>query len=219
VKPFIVLIASIVVGTPAVAMAQSAPATYVEGALGSSFDGRLRADGVDAILGPFAVKEDVKPGWMASLLVGRQLGASPVYLEAEGVYLANQVKTPDLDAAFGTPLGVRSRVYGALANVRLAAPQPFAVGGLALSPYVAGGVGYGRTDISILGDHYPGDGWMWQGKVGVSLQATPRLSWDLAYRYMRLPSFDTDKLGLAAHFRPEVQAISVGVRYELGERR
>jgi opacity protein-like surface antigen len=215
-KPSAALIAIAIAAISPAAYAQTGSSTYVEGAIGGSFGGRLRVHGVDQILGPFAVNEEVKPGWMGSLLVGRHLGGTPVSVEAEGVYLENDVKSPDLDQAFGTPLGVRSRVYGALANVRLQPPQAFAVEQLMVSPHVSAGAGYGRTDITILGDHYPGDGWMWQAKAGIAIQVTPRLSWDLGYRYLRLPSFDTNKLGLAAHFRPDTQAVTLGVRYVVG---
>ena len=215
-KPFAVLLPiAIAAVSHAAAHAGTAASTYVEGVLGVGFQGGLGVHGVDQVLGPFAVDEDLKPGWMASLLVGHRVGDTPLSIEAEGAYLQNDVKSPDLDQAFGAALGVRSRVTGALVNARLQPLRDIAMGSLRAAPYVAAGAGYGRTDISILGDHYPGDGWMWQAKAGVAFAVTPRLSWDLGYRYLRLPSFDTNKLGLAAHFKPDAQVVSVGVRYVL----
>ena len=201
---------------PSLAAAQAAGDTYIQANLGSGVEGQLKANGVDFILGPFAVKEKMKPGWFASLAAGRRLGDTPVSIEAEALVVDNHIKSPDLDAAFGVPLDLKSRAFGATVNVRLEAPKGYDVAGWSVSPFVAAGLGYGRNDVSILGDHYAGDGTLWQGKAGLAVRSQGPLSWELGYRYVRLPTFHTNKRGLDARMRSDVQALSLGVRYAIG---
>jgi opacity protein-like surface antigen len=58
---------------------------------------------------------------------------------------------------------------------------------------------------------------MWQGKGGLELLASDHLSVDLSYRYLKLPSFHTNHLGLDAHLKTHVQAIAIGVTWKLGQ--
>lgn len=202
------------------AFAQASPLTmpYVEVSGGWAGAGRLNAEGVDAVLGPLSVSEKLKSGWMASALAGVHLGQSPFRLEAEGLYIRNGVASPDLDAAFGAPLSLKSRAEGLVGNLKVAAPQAWNFGSLQLRPYAAGGLGYGRNDITILGDDYGGDGTIWQAKAGLTLASGGPVSWDLGYRYVSLPRFHTDQLGLDVHMKTHLQAVSVGVVYRLGGR-
>jgi opacity protein-like surface antigen len=190
----------------------AAPSTYVQLNVGSGLTGTLQASGHDAVLGPVSVSETLKAGGMGSLLVGRRLGDGRVSVEGEGVYLNNAIGSPDLNAALGVSTGLRAQTYGGLANVKLEAPV-FASPNLSLSPYAAAGVGYGHQDITILGDHYTGDGVLWQIKAGLAFQTSSRITWDLGYRYVSEPTFDTDKLGLAAKLKTDAHVLSIGVRY------
>jgi opacity protein-like surface antigen len=197
------------------ACAQSSP-FYVEGDVGAVLRGRTHAVGTDAILGPVDIGERFRHGWIASAGVGRTLGDGPASIEAEGVYLSDRVRSPDLDAALGIPSKIRAKAYGATLGVKLE-PKPVALGaGLGLSPFVGLGVGYGHTDFRILGDHYTGNGLLWQAKAGAAVQVTPALAWTLAYRYVHIPTYDTNKLGLNARFKTHAQAVTVGVRYRFG---
>jgi opacity protein-like surface antigen len=209
-------VAALAILVPCVAAAQPIAETYIQGNLGSGVEGQLKANGVDILLGPFGVKEKAKPGWFGSAVIGRRLAQAPVSLEAEALVVQNHVKSPDLDAAFGVPLDLKSVAYGATANIRLETPTGYDVGGWTATPFAAAGVGYGRTDLSILGDHYAGDGTLWQAKAGVSLRGQGPLSWEFGYRYLHLPSYDTSKRGLDARIQTRVQAVSVGVRYVIG---
>lgn len=201
---------------PCIAQAQELGPTYVAVSGGWSGAGTLRASGTDVYLGPFAVREDLKSGWMASGLVGARVGKSPVSLEAEALYVRNHVSSPDLDAAFGTPLNIRSTGTALLANLKLSAPQAYDVAGVQLRPYLAGGVGYGRNAVTILGDDYSGDGVTWQGKAGLEFASSGPLGWDIGYRYAELPGFHTNKLGLDAHMKTHFSAVTLGVRYTFG---
>lgn len=199
------------------AQAQSRPpeASYIQLNLGSGLTGALQANGHDVVLGPVAVKETLKSGGMASLLYGRRLGDGPLTLEGEGLYLNNAIGSPDLDAALGASTGLRAQTYGGAANLKIEAPVSGSAT-LKVSPYAAIGVGYGHQDLTILGDHYTGDGFLWQGKVGVALHASGPLTWDFGFRYLSEPTFDTNKLGLAARLKTDVEAVSVGVRWAIG---
>lgn len=213
-KPILMTAAAVAaLGFASSSLAQTtAPSTYVEGDVGAVLKGRLHANGNDVLLGPVALKESLRRGWMASGLVGRRLGDGPVSVEAEGLYLNDAIKSDDLNAVLGTSAGLRVQSYGAVANVKLEKPLP-QTGGAVLAPYVAAGAGYGHASVSILGDHYTGDGLLWQAKAGVALQWTPRLTWTVGYRYVHLPTFDTNKLGLAARLKTNAQVVSVGLRY------
>lgn len=214
----IVLVAAAALALPALAKASPLERPYVEVSGGWTGAGRLTAAGVDAVLGPLSVSEKLKSGWMASALAGAHLGQSPFALEAEGLYVRNGVASSDLDAAFGAPLGIKSRGKGLVGNLAVSAPNAWALGALQLRPYAAAGLGYGRNDIAILGDDYGGDGTIWQAKAGLKLASAGRLSWDLGYRYLSLPRFHTDQLGLDIHMKTHLQALSVGVVYQLGGR-
>jgi opacity protein-like surface antigen len=196
--------------------ALAAPATYVELDAGALLDGQLNAKGTDIVLGPFELKEKHRVGGIFSGLVGRQIGATPFSVEAEGLYLNDAIQSDDLNAALGTSAGLRVQSYGGTANLKLEHALSATPGGFTLSPFAAVGAGYGHTDMTILGDHYTGDGFLWQAKAGLSLRTSPSLSWNVAYRYVHVPTYNTDKLGLVAKLENYADGISVGVRYTFG---
>jgi opacity protein-like surface antigen len=185
---------------------------YVQLNAGAGVAGALRANGQDVILGPVAVREDLKIGGMVSALVGRRLGDGALSMEGEGIHLDNRIGSPDLDAALGVATGLHAKTYGGLVNLKLDAPA-FGPPIVSLTPYVAAGVGYGHEDLTILGDHYTGDGMLWQVKAGLTFQTMSRLGWDLGYRYVSEPTFNTDKLGLTAKLKTDAHVLSAGVRY------
>lgn len=200
---------------PCLAQSTWAP-SYAEADIGAVLGGHFEAHGSDTLLGPVAFNEPLRRGAMASLLVGRSFGASPLALEAEGLYLNDAIKSDDLNALLRTSAGLRVQTYGALAGVKLETPVGWKLGSFNLAPYVGAGIGYGASSVTILRDHYDGDGLLWQAKAGVALKTSPRLAWTVGYRYLRLPTFDTNKLGLAARLQSDAHVVSVGVRYAFG---
>jgi opacity protein-like surface antigen len=218
-KPTVVAAAGAALVLLASGAAIAAPATYVELDAGALLGGRLHAKGTDIFLGPFDLKENHRQGGVFSGLVGRQIGTTPVAVEAEGLYLNNAIQSDDLNAALGTSAGLRVQAYGAVANLKLEHQLTGSPAGLALSPFAAVGAGYGHTDMTILGDHYAGDGFLWQAKAGLALRTSPALSWSIAYRYVHAPTYDTNKLGLDAQLENDSDGVSVGVRYTFGTSR
>lgn len=186
---------------------------YVEADVGAVLNGKLRADGHDVVLGPVALTESLRQGWTAGLLVGRRIATSPVYVEAEGLYLNDAIRSDDINAALGVSAGLRTQTFAGLVNLKLEHPLTANVAGWSLAPYGALGVGYGQNTLSILGADYAGSGLVWQGKAGLALRSKGPVTWDLGYRYVRLPTFDTNKLGLVARMKTDAQAVTVGVRY------
>lgn len=204
-----------VLGASTAAWAEPA-GPYVQANVGAVLGGDLRADGHDVVLGPVALTESLRQGWMASLLIGHRLAATPVYAEAEGLYLNDAIRSDDINAALGTSVGLRTQTYAGLVNLKLEPSPAVQLAGLRLAPYAAGGVGYGHNSLSILGAPYTGDGLVWQVKAGLAVQANDRIAWDVGYRYLRLPTFDTNQLGLVARLKTDAHVISVGMRYTFG---
>jgi opacity protein-like surface antigen len=198
--------------------AMAAPLPYAELDAGALLDGQLHAKGADIYLGSFDLKEKHHVGGIFSGLAGRQIGGTPFAVEAEGLYLNNAIASDDLNAALGTSAGLRVQSYGGVANLKIEHPLASVPGGLTLSPFAAGGVGYGQTDMTILGDHYAGGGLLWQAKAGLALRTSAALSWTLAYRYIHAPTYDTNKLGLVARLENDADGVSVGLRYTFGAR-
>ena len=196
--------------------AMAAPATYAELDAGALLDGQLHAKGADILLGPFELTEKHRVGGIFSGLVGRQIGDTPFAVEAEGLYLNDAIRSDDLNAALGTSAGLRVQSYGGVANLKVEHPLTSTPGGFTLSPFATAGVGYGHTDMTILGDHYTGEGFLWQAKAGLALRTSPALSWTVAYRYVHVPTYDTNKLGLVAKLENYADGISIGVRYTFG---
>lgn len=217
--PFKLALAALAVawGTTAAAHAGS-PVSYVEVDLGAPLGGDFHASGQDVLLGPVSVNETLRRGWTAGLLAGRQVGAAPIYVEAEGLYLNDAIKSADLNAVLGQSAGLRTGAYAGLVNLKYEQPLRVGASGPQIAPYVAAGVGYGSNSISILGDHYDGDGLVWQAKAGLAIRTSARLTWDVGYRYVRLPTFDTNKLGLAARMQTDAHVLGVGLRYAFGDR-
>jgi opacity protein-like surface antigen len=196
--------------------AMAAPMPYAELDAGALLDGQLHAKGADIFLGAFDLKEKHRVGGIFSGLVGRRIGDTPFAVEGEGLYLNSAIQSDDLNAALGASAGLRVQSYGGMANLKVEHPLASAPGGFTLSPFATGGVGYGQTDMTILGDHYAGGGLLWQAKAGLALRTSAAVSWTLAYRYVHIPGYDTNKLGLVARLENYADGVSVGVRYTFG---
>ena len=166
-------------------MAQPARAVagdYVQFSIGSAVGGETKLD----ISGIGSDDASLDAGLFAAVAGGRSFG-SGFALEAEGVYLENDIKTGSLDTLVGSPLDASARTYGLMVNAHYAA--------LPLGPFTAeigGGVGYGQTKYKLLGVSDDADGLMWQAIAGLSYPVSEKFSWDLKYRYLRGPKMRAD---------------------------
>lgn len=211
--------AAVAVALGAGAAAQADPVgPYVQANFGAVLGGRFRAEGNDVLLGPVAFSESLRQGWTAGLLVGERVATTPLYVEAEGLYLNDAIKSDDINAVLGVSAGLRTGAYAGLVNLKVEQPLAADFAGLRVAPYAAGGVGYGHNSITILGNHYTGEGVVWQGKAGLAVRSSERVAWDVGYRYVHLPTFDINKLGLAARMSANAQVVTLGVRYAFGGR-
>lgn len=62
-----------------------------------------------------------------------------------------------------------------------------------LRPYVGAGLGWGKTEIDRGGQELNDSGLALQAKAGVTISMSDRVSWDIGYRYLSLPSFEATK--------------------------
>jgi hypothetical protein len=161
---------------------------YVQLNLGAGVAGesdmKLRTPGVlDA-----RVESDLDAGFAGSALVGAAY-TSGVAFELEGLYLHNRVDTDHVEIALQSPFSVKSEILGGFANVKYEM-----VNESPLFPYVAAGLGVGTTEYKVLGDPGRSRGVLWQLKAGVAIPATSELTWDLGYRYVRSPDYESTDL-------------------------
>ena len=182
---FVSSIALFAVSLSAPAMSQPARAIagdYVQFAIGSGVAGQTKF----SLPGIGSEDADLKAGLFAAVAGGRSLG-NGFAVEAEALYLKNDIDTGDLDTLVGAPLDASARTYGLMVNAHYALTSvgPF-------TAEVGGGVGYGQTKYKVLGGSDDADGLMWQLIAGLSYPVTDKFSWDLKYRYLRGPKLSAD---------------------------
>jgi opacity protein-like surface antigen len=168
---------------------------YAQINIGSGVAGSTRA----SASGIGSATADLNAGFLGGGLVGHAFGDG-LSVEVEGLYDQNNVKGAD----------ARVESFGGLANLKFEAPLHYKVMQATLSPYVAGGVGYGQTKYDIDGLSANKDGVMWQAKVGLAIHATSKLTWDLGYRYLQLPQLN---FGGGNKIDTYVHGITVGLRW------
>ena len=160
---------------------------YLQGNLGAAFDSNTHIRGVATP----TVKGDAagRPGFFASGLIGHNLGQG-FALEGEVVYADNDIHRAGSNSLF--PAGGNRSVdtYGALVNLKYELPTRWQVAGYGVSPYVAGGVGYGGVSYDVAGADQQDDGLLWQAKTGVAVHLSPRMTLDVGYRYLNGPQFE-----------------------------
>ena len=105
---------------------------YAQINIGSSVAGSTTASS-----GGVSASADLNPGFLGGGLVGHAFG-NGVSVEGELLYDTNQVKDTG---------GARVESFGGLANIKFEAPTHYKVMSTTVSPYVAGGVGYGDIDV------------------------------------------------------------------------
>lgn len=134
------------------------------------------------------IESDLDAGFAGSVLAGVGY-TSGVAFEVEGLYLSNDVDTDGVEADLGNGFKIDTEIAGGFANLKYEH-----VNTSALYPYVSAGVGYGRTEYRVLGDPGHSSGVLWQVKAGVAIPSTANLTWDLGYRFVRSPNYESTDL-------------------------
>ena len=168
---------------------------YAQINIGSGVAGSSRA----TVSGFGSASANLNPGFLGSGLVGHAFG-NGVSVEGEFLYDENDIKG-----------GAHVEAFGGLANVKFEAPTHYHMMGTTVSPYVAGGVGYGQSRYTVSGSSgsLSGDGVMWQAKVGLAIHQSDKMTWDVGYRYLQLPQFSQSGLKIDTY----VHGITVGLRW------
>jgi opacity protein-like surface antigen len=187
-------VAALSLATSAFAGADWRADNYAQINIGSGVAGSTHASS-----GGASANADLTAGFLGGGLVGHSFG-NGVSVEAEMLYDQNGVK--DADA--------RIESFGGLANVKFEAPTHYKVMQTTVSPYIAGGVGYGQTQVNISGVSATKSNIMWQAKVGLAIHQSDKLTWDLGYRYLQLPSFDA---GGGNKIDAYVHGVTIGLRW------
>jgi opacity protein-like surface antigen len=191
----------------------SAENNYVQVNLGAGVAGKVDLSATIANVGSGSASEDAKAGFFGSVLYGRRLGHG-VSVEAEAYYGVDSIDTADLNAVIGAALHARTQSYGALANLKLEAPQPFKLGEIGVEPYVAGGVGYGGAKYRVAGISDSKGGFTWQVKAGLAFPMSNGVTWDLGYRYLTAAKYSfNDGAGDSFSARAHLHAVTAGARF------
>lgn len=192
---------------------------YVQLTGGDIFQGRTFAH-VDVGGTPGSSSDSLKDDVFGSLEYGHRL-APGLAIEVEGVY----ARTHEDGAGLAVPLTTYNvstfKTYGGLANLKLSVPQVDRYMPFGVTPYIAGGAGYGDVEyggVNSSGGGFNADraGFMWQGKAGLEVKMNPRLTWDIGYRYLEAPELDAsgNLSGVAGSIkaRSNIQAATLGLR-------
>jgi opacity protein-like surface antigen len=156
--------------------------TYLKGELGGGFSDQYDVNGANV---------DLSNSWLLGGAVGTNLAP---HIRVEGELLHSKA---DLQA------GGHSTATAGFAN----GYYDFGDGSH-LTPFVGGGLGYGKFDTSAGKD----DSWAWQLAAGVAKTLSPRLSAELAYRYVEAP--DLSISGLDANYHSSF--VTAGLRWKFG---
>ena len=196
--------------------------SYVEVEGGDTFQGRTHTDIAATGLGTSSNSGSLSDGIFGGALVGFGLTKN-IAFEGEGVYTRTHLSYPTQNPLFGT--AGATRTYGGLGNVKLSLPitTPYSFHALSfgVSPYIAGGIGYGNVQYTGVNGSFSyqdnQDGFIWQTKAGIEFKVGPHFALDVGYRYLQSPNFTTpgafhgvDYSGLV---RTHVQVGTLGLKY------
>jgi hypothetical protein len=188
---------------------------YIQLNLGAGVGGTVPVEAHDPSVGSVKVTEHVRPDFFGSILAGHSF-ANAVSAEAEGYYGVNDIDTPTLDGLWGSPLDVRAKMHGAMANLKLVTPKPVSSGMVRISPYVAGRVGYGGVSGRADGVSDSKGGFTWQAKAGLAIQSGSRVTWDLGYRFLTTAKYSIDLGGgSGGSVLGHVHVVALGARIGL----
>jgi opacity protein-like surface antigen len=194
-----------------------AHSSYAEVEGGTSFTGHTHVDGSANGVGAYQFGDDLRGGAFWGVTVGHNLTPA-IAVELEGVYSRNHEDSVPLSTFVGTPTTAALDTYGVLANVKLRVPYTYTYRGFGVTPYVAVGAGYGASDYIITDNDTAHDsGLMWQGKAGLEIKTASPISFDLGYRYLHAPDYETpgaySGVNSSAVVKSNVQAATLGVKY------
>jgi len=190
---------------------------YAELEGGTTFTGRTTVDGSANGVGAYRFGDDLRGGQFWGVAVGHNLTPA-IALELEGVYTRNHEDSVPLSQFVGAPTTAALDSYGVLANVKLHIPYTYTYRGFGITPYVAAGAGYGVSDYIVSDSNAAHEsGLMWQGKAGLEIKTASPLSFDLGYRYLGTPDYQTPGayygVNSSAEAKSHVQAATLGVKY------
>ena len=208
---------------PAAAQDLLNPQTYLHGSYvqldgGSTFQGRTSGFFSGNGVGAYGVAEAHNYNAFGSFIVGHDFTPA-IAVELEGVYQRDDLHTGRVDRLFDTDIGgAAERTYGGLANIKLRIPYSLTYRRFSVSPYIAGGIGYGDVQYTTgTGVDADKGGFMYQGKAGLEIKTGTPVSFDLGYRYLEAPQFSAsgtlDGAAVSGLVKSHVQAATAGVRY------
>lgn len=193
--------AAALLSTPALAQDAGYFQVNLGGVAGGEIDSDLTLGGTTA-----SGESDFESGFFASLVAGVPTGGG-FAVEGEIVYLDSDIDSADADAVFGFPLNASTSTTGALVNV------VYTFGGMeSFSPYIGAGVGYGESSNELDGTSYDDKGALLQVKAGVVVPLGGT-TFDIGYRYLRLPRFDVAGGGDSVDASGEAHILSIGARF------
>jgi opacity protein-like surface antigen len=181
---------------------------YVQGSLGSGFDGKTTLSVRDV----GSLHEDLKSGLFASVAVGESF-ANGFAIESELLNMDNNIKASNIDQAFGVDTNPSVRTFGVMVNAHYAFVPigPF-------TAHVGGGIGVGSSKYKILGASESKNEFMWQLMAGASYPVTKQASLDLSYRFVESPRFnetvDVGGTDFGLKLETETHVIAAGLRYK-----
>lgn len=215
-------LAASAVALPAAAQGWSNPQTYLSDSYvqvngGGVFQGRTKAYASGAGLGSGAGSLAMQSNAFGSALIGHNITPA-IAVELEGIYAYNDLDTGQLNRSLGTNFGASAKTYGGFANAKLRIPYSYKFRRFAVTPYIAGGIGYGnieyRASEGLEAEH---SGFMWQGKAGLEINTGTPVSFDLGYRYVETPEYTTPGAFYSANesalIKSHFQAATAGIRY------
>jgi opacity protein-like surface antigen len=192
--------------------------SYVEVEGGDAFHGRTKNQIGATGLGTSAQSASLNSDIFGGALVGYNL-TPMISVEAEGIWTREHLSYASNNPLFGQ--GGAIRTYGGLMNAKIGIPYTAHFMMFGITPYVAGGIGYGNVqytgrngNFTYEDDH---NGFMWQGKAGLEIKTGEHLAFDIAYRYLEAPEYTTPgafyNAGYSGVAKAHVQAATLGVKY------
>ncbi|MHB8283169.1 MAG: outer membrane beta-barrel protein [Caulobacteraceae bacterium] len=192
--------------------------SYVEVEGGGAFQGRTKNQIAGNGLGTSAQSASLDSDVLGGALVGYSL-TDMISVEAEGLWTREHLSYASNNPLFGQ--GGAARTYGGLMNAKIGIPYTAHFMLFGVTPYVAGGIGYGNIQYTGRNGNFTyaddNNGFMWQGKAGLEIKAGKHIAFDLAYRYLEAPQYTTPgafyNVGYSGVAKAHVQAATLGVKY------
>jgi opacity protein-like surface antigen len=192
--------------------------SYVEVEGGGVFEGRTKDNIAATGLGTSSSSASLNSDVFGGALVGYNL-TPMISVEAEGIWTRQHLSYATNDPIFGQ--GGAVRTYGGLANAKIGIPYTAHFMMFGVTPYVAGGIGYGNVQYTGRNGNFTYEddrnGFMWQGKAGLEIKTGQHLAFDIAYRYLEAPEYTTPgafyNAGYSGVAKTHVQAATLGVKY------